>query len=135
MFSPLSSDESFNSLQTGRHVETTLWNSSFLSFNLSRFNSLQTGRHVETGERTVNRKCVVHLQVSIPFKREGTWKQKMKNLTFVLIIGLFQFPSNGKARGNSPHFRPRRAVAPNTPKPNTNCAGTFFTQKFTPKIP
>ena len=43
---------------------------------------------------------------------------------------LFQFPSNGKARVNSPHFRPRRAVGPNTPKPNTNCAGLFSHEKL-----
>ena len=42
----------------------------------------------------------------------------------------FQFPSNGKVHGKRPHFRPRRAVAPNTPKPNTNCAGLFFSENL-----
>ena len=89
-------------------------------------------------------------QVSIPFKREGTWKVVFLAVVAVLAIVVFQFPSNGKAHGKQeiarivrnpvpsfqfpsngkahgkrPYFRPRRAVAPNTPKPNTNCAGLF----------
>ena len=67
--------------------------------------------------------------VSIPFKREGTGEPT----AFVYIkkrLGntekKFQFPSNGKARVNSPYFAPSRAVAPYTPKPNANCARLFF---------
>ena len=67
--------ESFNSLQTGRHIQTMLNRSAVptcLSF-MSRFNSLQTGRHIQTKstDRRPNHK----------------WKQ-------------FQVPSNGKAHSD-----------------------------------
>ena len=85
------------------------------------------------GKARVNTSAVMRLsrseKVSIPFKREGTCKLVSQNVRNV-CGEWFQFPSNGKARVNSPHFRPRRAVAPNTPKPNTNCAGLFSHEKL-----
>ena len=84
----------FNSLQTGRHVET---DESVINYSHEdRFHSLQTGRHVETFRATVTEDLELGFQfpsngkargnhnsgetkrngfgVSIPFKREGTWK-------------------------------------------------------------
>ena len=94
-------------------------------------------------------------RVSIPFKREGAWKDSVREImvyvariefqfpsngkehgkapcvdSIILCRPTFQFPSNGKEHGKRPYFRPRRAVAPNTPKPNTNCAGLFSHEKL-----
>ena len=68
----------------------------------SSFHSLQTGRHGETAScwsGVIWSRC----RVSIPFKREGTGKQIMKAKT-LSPRKVFQFPSNGKVRGNqNPH--------------------------------
>ena len=69
---------SFNSLQTGRHIQTRVSSDSLHSTVYDRFNSLQTGRHIQTAGR-IGRwyDGLVH-HVSIPFKREGlqTWKMQ-----------------------------------------------------------
>ena len=59
------------------------------------FNSLQTGRHIQTGIEAgiMNAEKIV---VSIPFKREGTFRPK-KVTAAPTAAAEFQFPSNGKA--------------------------------------
>ena len=67
-----------------------------LENNLNRFNSLQTGRDGESkyGKPAGNRECV-----SIPFKREGTWKGRDTVVRWPCIFYMFQVPSNGKVQG------------------------------------
>ena len=62
----------FNSLQTGRHIQTIMILSTPLMMSQG-FNSLQTGRHIQTllGCFFGN---LNQLKVSIPFKREGTFR-------------------------------------------------------------
>ena len=91
------------------------------------FNSLQTGRSMESVPLE-SAPRPHRFWVSIPFKREGAWKDIIYSLASVKL--LFQFPSNGKEHGKRPYFRPRRAVASNTPKPNTNCARLFFSENL-----
>ena len=86
------------------------------------FNSLQTGKHMESA--TVKHTIMESAPVSIPFKRESTWKARMSGISQMSMkksfnslqtgkhmerfqgefttAGLsdeFQFPSNGKAHG------------------------------------
>ena len=136
---------SFNSLQTGRHIQTyqrclqgfqEVKEFQFPSngkahsddepiyFRITDengFNSLQTGRHIQTQPITnaeieavsfqfpsngkahsditiaVLAQCLV--AVSIPFKREGTFRLFAAALT-IPYKTLFQFPSNGKAHSD-----------------------------------
>ena len=117
--------------------------------NLS-FNSLQTGTHSQTKapttpeapeapkvsipfkrERTV-RRTAMNLQsmrqhVSIPFKRERT----VRLTTCFFLMGyllMFQFPSNGNAQSDRPHFRPTGAVASERQN-QTRSAQAFFSLK------
>ena len=103
--------------------------SNFLNIGFG-FNSLQTGRHIQT--RFLMKKACTYIEVSIPFKREGTFRQKIWSF-FMVKYKLFQFPSNGKAHSDRPQFQPSGAVAPDTPKPNTNCARLFFRENLPPK--
>ena len=98
------------------------------------------------------------VMVSIPFKREGTGRHARKDildakektqfrfpsngkaqadLKTLFPVPMpkqwFRFPSNGKAHSDRPPFRPTRAVAPETPKPNTNCARLFFAENLSQK--
>ena len=87
----------FNSLQTGRHIQTTPGRS--LCDSNGGFNSLQTGRHIQT-------QCLVSeifIKVSIPFKREGTFRHLTRG-TGTLQFSQFQFPSNGKAHSDVAEF-------------------------------
>ena len=63
--------------------------------------------------------------VSIPYEREGISKDAFLRRHSTNTLK-FQFPTNGKAYPKRPHFAPSRAVAPDTPKPNANCAGLFL---------
>ena len=63
----------FNSLQTGRHIQTEEMNESFRN-KIRSFNSLQTGRHIQTVLPNANGNDKV-FKVSIPFKREGTFRR------------------------------------------------------------
>ena len=113
----------FHSLQTGRHIQTFLRSPQDRKKYLG-FHSLQTGRHIQTGltDTNVNRDGVKF--VSIPFKREGTFRlqeygsdQVNTTLSFhslqtgrhiqthitptVDLQGTkFPFPSNGKAQAD-----------------------------------
>ena len=66
-------------------------------FGCSGFNSLQTGRYMESKRNVIRRDQLG--QVSIPFKREGTWKVSKMNTMGRDITSEFQFPSNGKVHG------------------------------------
>ena len=60
------------------------------------FNSLQTGRHIQTSSLKTG--GVLGEKVSIPFKREGTFR-RCKCIIKTLRME-FQFPSNGKAHSD-----------------------------------
>ena len=62
---------SFNSLQTGRHIQTGT--NMYIAIIRNGFNSLQTGRHIQTTPRYTRRGR--RTPVSIPFKREGTFRR------------------------------------------------------------
>ena len=122
---PINDQQSFNSLQTGKHM-CTRWKASCWWQPCSCFNSLQTGS--TGGSSTSPRRQVSipfkrgkHMCTSIPFKRESTCAQKPtivrckvngfnslqtgKHMcTFLKMANsvcsdevVFQFPSNGKA--------------------------------------
>ena len=97
----------FNSLQTGRSMERSWMYTTTTTGAYIRFNSLQTGRSME--RRWDCFRCLPHVWVSIPFKREGAWKET-----------LF---STQTGRG-SKH-----------PKTKHELRWAFFTQKITPKFP
>ena len=111
---------SFNSLQAGRHIQTNTGNTGGNTGGNS-FNSLQAGRHIQTGGPGVTGWCQIYLfqfpssgkahsdlclvsllfrvPVSIPFKREGTFRPA--TLTRSEKTTKFQFPSSGKAHSDS----------------------------------
>ena len=62
------------------------------------FNSLQTGKHIQTGR--MYRMWMPEVQVSIPFKRESTSKLVKELRIKEVLLSAFQFPSNGKAHPN-----------------------------------
>ena len=64
--------ESFHSLQTGRHIQTSSLPP--ISQITTGFHSLQTGRHRQT-HRVTPIQTTGGQEVSIPFKREGTFRQ------------------------------------------------------------
>ena len=88
---------SFNSLQTGRHIQTQDLRHFPVKFLC--FNSLQTGRHIQTKMRVIllpwNRGTV-----SIPFKREGTVRHEAAGTATHRRRPMFPFPSNGKAQSD-----------------------------------
>ena len=146
----------FNSLQTGRHIQTIVVSIKTLNsgerfqfpsngkahsdvktkhlnftMRMSGFNSLQTGRHIQTQSQKSTRRisagfqfpsngkahsdcqclcrkrdCVLH-GVSIPFKREGTFRQC--NLVFVCCF--YDFVSIPFKREGT--FR-QQAIPPNS---------------------
>ena len=59
------------------------------------FNSLQTGKRIQSTRR--HSYCVLRNKVSIPFKRESVSKGETSSQPNVRRKQLFQFPSNGKA--------------------------------------
>ena len=62
------------------------------------FNSLQTGRSMERNNKRYDTR-IIH-KVSIPFKREGAWKDEVYSEHVSSDeIQKFQFPSNGKEHG------------------------------------
>ena len=63
--------KSFNSLQTGKHMERE--QNPDITTNGDSFNSLQTGKHMEREDPEVADFWMTKY-VSIPFKRESTWK-------------------------------------------------------------
>ena len=119
--------ESFNSLQTGRHIQTIGTHVNLLIPG-EGFNSLQTGRHIQTRTqyKTTYKAFYVsipfkrgrHIQtrlictirmlncVSIPFKREGTFRRS--NFFRNHEHNMFQFPSNGKAHSDTLQTRTTR---------------------------
>ena len=51
------------------------------------------------------------LIVSIPFKRESSWKA-LRGLYTDAVLLMFQFPSNGKVDSERPYFKLSGSVAP-----------------------
>ena len=118
----------FNSLQTGRlirtnnphglyghgnivfqfpsngkaHSDLKMWDRKSLS--ILSFNSLQTGRLIRTHGDLDNLHDIIE-QVSIPFKREGSFGQE-KRIKSLPSTNKFQFPSNGKAHSDVPRKPP-----------------------------
>ena len=86
--------QSFNSLQTGNHIQRKSSRPRNRIF-LSRFNSLQTGKHIQSYEPHRPR-FPRRNGVSIPFKRESISKVKHSVRWGTLTHNKFQFPSNGK---------------------------------------
>ena len=85
----------FNSLQTGRLIQTI--GSLIVTPEVLSFNSLQTGRLIQTLNRKRPNPSSV---VSIPFKREGSFRLKIAIAIFISCVMMFQFPSNGKAHSD-----------------------------------
>ncbi len=112
----------FNSLQTGKHIQSSEEDESEIKRELANgFNSLQTGKHIQR-LKDVLRVVGSDRKVSIPFKRESIYKVKENRLPcadisyqcfnslqtgkhiqsqsrhrLIVVVNLFQFPSNGKA--------------------------------------
>ena len=90
-------DMSFNSLQTGRHIQTTLLRVMLLG---------GTSVSIPFKREGTFRHTLFHLTilsiflVSIPFKREGTFRPERSNSS-LCYDPAFQFPSNGKAHSDS----------------------------------
>ena len=61
--------QSFNSLQAGRHIQTMDYG--LPTYDFYSFNSLQAGRHIQTHTSAPDMRSE---RVSIPFKREGTFR-------------------------------------------------------------
>ena len=67
------------------------------------FNSLQTGRHIQTHHYGAVCKLKPS-QVSIPFKREGSFRL-VANANTIGVNYMFQFPSNGKAHSDEQYLK------------------------------
>ena len=90
--------EGFNSLQTGRHIQTypstvTLLREHCVSIPFKREG---TFRH----EIVAGDNADAGVIVSIPFKREGTFRPTLPTTDLIENQTLFQFPSNGKAHSD-----------------------------------
>ena len=89
--------KSFNSLQTGRHIQTRM--ELVLDLVTTKcFNSLQTGRHIQTYN---NRLQFIHHTV-FQFPSNGKAHSDTPDTLCAESrwVGLFQFPSNGKAHSD-----------------------------------
>ena len=115
----------FDSLQTGKHIQTIHRSAESMRGRLKSFDSLQTGKHIQTSFFFF-RLSSPPPRVSIPFKRERTFRQHSRNFTYMerpdgfdsLQTGKhiqtgeqqvcpngnrrneFRFPSNGKAHSD-----------------------------------
>ena len=89
----LAENRSFNSLQTGTHIQRCNLASFF--FDLKSFNSLQTGKHIQS-YLVFKWQSDPDELVSIPFKRESISKV-VRACKVTKTDPVFQFPSNGKA--------------------------------------
>ena len=85
---------SFNSLQTGKRIQRNgemdpKFAKAHVSIPFKR----------ESGSKDWQRPALfsLHLRVSIPFKRESVSEQSSTIPIIVALLGMFQFPSNGKA--------------------------------------
>ena len=115
-FAILTDKESFNSLQTGRHIQTE-------SEPLKRgreykkcFNSLQTGRHIQTQTRSFLRfRSSVIRMLSFNSLQTGRHIQTPTCDTLLpdprMSSRRFQFPSNGKAHSDRFRNHLSRAVS------------------------
>ena len=88
--------ERFNSLQTGKHIQSPCSPLKSPQAFGKRFNSLQTGKHIQRLRIRVYQPVSPFL-VSIPFKRESIYKVVPAGKWYWDGEPVFQFPSNGKA--------------------------------------
>ena len=107
--------------ETGNEGEGT---SSFVSIPSERESALQD----QQGLRQLGCQAI-----SFDSLRPGKCFARRKGCLLLRMVLKFRFPPTGKVLGKRPHFRPRRAVAPETPKPNANCAGLFFPKNLSQK--
>ena len=142
----------FNSLQTGTHSQTITTRS-----NLARRKQVSIPFKRERTVRLADYTSPSFYLVSIPFKRERTFRliddisaDSLRNRFNSLQTGThiqtdwvytitppaaeFQFPSNGNAHSDRPHFRPTGAVASERQN-QTRSAQAFFYVKNSPKNP
>ena len=84
----------FNSLQTGKPIQSEYISEIVLGDGGNGFHSLQTGKPIQSRRRWHARGSK---GVSIPFKRESLSKAPQEIYEMLLITSVFQFPSNGKA--------------------------------------
>ena len=96
-----------------------------------RFNSLQTGKRIQSFIFCTKLKSE---SVSIPFKRESVFKVIADTLEEAIDKGKFQFPSNGKVDSKDPILSPVGPWL-RTPKTIRELRGTIFERNFSPKIP
>ena len=87
-------DLRFNSLQTGKYIQSNSTRSKERLRWRKGFNSLQTGKYIQSPSGRLQ-KTRSH-QVSIPFKRESISKVTLDSGLTVGKMYEFQFPSNGK---------------------------------------
>ena len=120
MSNPQLTFSGFNSLQTGRYIQ-----SHFLSepdmLQAFRFNSLQTGRYIQRVWRNPAGR-VKRDEVSIPFKREGISKEAMK--VFFSILGNDGFNSLQTGR----YIQSKTEAA--KPKPAAKCFNSLQTGRY-----
>ena len=86
-------DLSFNSLQTGKHIQSEV--DRIDRNQIIRFNSLQTGKHIQSEVDRIDRNQIIR------FNSLQTGKQIQRQLeekySALLDTPSFNFPSNGKA--------------------------------------
>ena len=101
----------------------------FLPFWGFGFNSLQTGRHIQT-HGTFH--TLGDYQVSIPFKREGTFRPEIASRAFFNLAEVsIPFKREGTFRQTPISAHTGRGSG--HPKPNTNCARLFFRENLPQK--
>ena len=140
---------SFNSLQTGKHIQSQNENDGLIDIWLS-FNSLQTGKHIQSlyqhahvvrehqefqfpsngkaytkPSKISKRVCTIYSFNSLQTGKHIQSYLRKKSRNF-WQGKKFQFPSNGKAYTKSPHFKPSGAVAPEAPKYTRAAHSIFF---------
>ena len=76
----------FNSLRTGRHIQTKETGLIIPDEEFKSFNSLRTGRHIQTGVQHFFGQGARGRRVSIPYEREGTFRQKSRRLIICPFI-------------------------------------------------
>ena len=145
--------ESFNSLQTGRHIRTCKNAKIFRDFRESiGFQFPSNGK--AHSDKIESETYLLKKEEKFQFPSNGKahsdeskegWEYNGKLFQFpsngkahsdsinmveaVLKFSKFQFPSNGKAHSDSPHFKPSGAMAPEAQN-QTRTAHAFFLAKI-----
>ena len=95
----------FNSLRTGRYLQTIGVSEVPSDMMGGGFNSLRTGRYLQT--YCLPRWLRQRIPVSIPYEREGIFRHLNKDDLVVASL-VFQFPTNGKVSSDSKPVRWKR---------------------------